>query len=359
MQYRIKNALIALLLLAQLVACKKDDIAPPVDRTTIPRTIGQFIQNNYDLSLLHAALVKTGLVDSLEQPSYGTFFAPDNKAFNTMGILTKADIERLNTDSLREALRGHLITQRLFVSQFPVQMGSQYITKSGRMMYVSVSKGSANAEDRYLAVNGAVVLFNTKRNIGLANGVVHMVTKLMQYHDGSVQDFLAADTSLTLFVTAMKRFNYWEGLKVNNPLTVYAPNNEAFAKKGITADSINRMDPAAFREDLFGIYHFNMTPKRIFSTDGWLIYGSVYGDQGIKYSKYSVGPQYNYSLWNNEESSGVNVALKNGIYWSPNADGITETYYEGHTTAHADHLTGNGIVHVVEDLFLYPENLRK
>lgn len=349
-----------LLLMGQLVACKKDDIAPPIDRTNLPRTIGQFIKNNYDLSLLHAALEKTNLLDSLEQPNYGTFFAPDNAAFNYIGIASKADVDRLNTDSLRKALRGHVISQRIFVSQFPVQMGSVYTTKTGSPLYLSVNGNSFNgAEERLASANGVLLLTKTKRNIALSNGVVHMIYKPMQYHAGTVQDYLAADTSLRLFVVAMKRFNYWDGFKTKNPLTIMAPNNAAFAKKGITADSINRMVPASFDSTLFGIYHFEWSPKRIFTTDAWLINGTIYGETGIKIGRYSLAPNYSFNSWNNTESSSVDMYTKNNGFWGPNSDGPSLTNYVGGTTRNADHLTDNGLVHVIDNLLLYPENLRK
>lgn len=346
----------AILLLA---GCKKDDIAPPIDRTTLPRTIGQFIQNNYDLSLFNAALVKTGLIDSLNQPNFGTVFAPDNAAFNYMGIASAAEINRMNTDSLRNVLKGYMITQRMFVTDFPVQSGTAITTRSGKIMYMGVSGGVPfnGTGNREVCVNGALVLKDNKRNIGLANGVVHTIKKLMNYHDGTVQDYLAADTSLSIFVAVMKRFNYWDGLKNNNPVTVFAPNNAAFAKKGITADSVTRMNPVSFREELFGIYHFNLTPKRIFTTDGFIISGSVYADGGLKIGKYSFQPNYGYNSWNQAEESYISMSMWQDALWYPNADGVSQVKYDGGDTHNADHLTSNGLVHVIDGLVLYPEKL--
>jgi uncharacterized surface protein with fasciclin (FAS1) repeats len=327
----------------------------------VPRTIGQFIDNNYTFTLLRAAIAKTNLADTLNRPNTGTFFAPDDRAFNYMGISTVEQIQKMNTDSLRQALLGYMIPQRLFVSEFPAQMGNAFTTKSGRTLYVSVNGYVfGSSENRQLCVNGVPVMTDAgiKRNIALGNGVVHILQRLIKDHDMTVQDYLAADTSLSTFVVAMKRFNYWDKLKTANPITVFAPNNKAFEKKGITADSINRMDPAAFKPELFGIYHFNLGTKRIFSSDGWLIKGTVYKDDGIMVGPYSFMPNYGFNSYLGIDENYIQIARMDSQFGS-NPDGINTTYYDGQTSVNSDHLTNNGIVHVIEDLLLYPEWLKK
>lgn len=349
-----------MLLLGQLVACRKDNIAPPIDRTLVPRTITQFVENNYDLTLLHAALKKANLLDTLQLPNVGTFFAPDAAAFNAHGIWSEKDLEAMNADSLREVLRGYIIPQRMFISQFPVQMGNVYTTRSGTTMYISVSASGngAGPDNRNLVINGGVVLDGSKRNISLGNGVVHMLKKMMNVHSGTVQDYLASNPELSIFTAAMKRFNYWEGLKNNNPITVFAPNNAAFEKLNITEQQINNINPAAFKEQLFAIYHFNMAPKRIFTSEGWLIEGTVYADGGVKYGNYSLTPNYGWSAYWGEDS-GIELYEWQGVRYGSVVGGNGSTVYKGSNTIDADHVTSNGVVHVIEDLFLFPEAMRK
>lgn len=349
-----------LLLLA--AGCKKDDIAPPIDRTTAPRSIGEFIQNNYDLSLLQAAIQKAGMGDSLNLPGTLTFFAPDNDAFNAMGIVSPADFDKMDTDSLRRMLNYHIISDRYFISGFPLQLENRYTTLAGDPLYVSVSESVSGqgAETRTVCVNGAYVSDGTKRNIALSNGVVHIIRKPLKYNRGTVQDFIVQDTSLALFATVMKRFSLWDSLKIKDPLTVFAPVNAVFLKYGLTADSIGRMSPAAYQGLAFGIYPLMLQARHIFSTDGWqILKGTVYAAGGIQIGNYSVAPNYTYNAYSNVETSGLNVYWYDQQNWVSNNAGPGVVNYKDQSVANADFLTGNGIVHKIDDLIFYPEAMKK
>lgn len=352
------------MLVISFTACKKDDIAPPIDRTTVPRTIAQFIQNNYNFSLLKAALDKAGLTDSLNAPNQGTFFALDNQAFNFSGISTIQEIERMDTDSLKEALKSYMIPQRYFISELPVQMGNEYLSKSGKKIFISISSASAwgGVEESDLTVNGVVVnpTAGIGRNISLSNGVIHVLRRATKSFNGSLQDFITKDTSLTIFAAAMKHFKFWDGLKNMNPITVFAPKNDAFEKRGISIDSIARMDVNGFDPALFGVYNFNLTPKRIFSTDGWLIYTTVYGDQGIKInSDYSFAPNYEYNFNTKSENWRIHLYKFEGGYWQGNNAGNSNTSYDGTLVKRVDYITDNGVIHVINDLVFYPQYFKK
>jgi uncharacterized surface protein with fasciclin (FAS1) repeats len=342
-------------------SCKKDDIEPPIDKTTLPRTMAAFIQNNYDLSLLNAALQKTGLADSLALPGSFTFFAPDNNAFAAIGIGSVAAINGMNTDSLRYQLRYHLLRHRYFVSSFPGQIGYSYPSATGQPMYVSTSNlYNQGAEARQVFVNGAMVYTGSKRNIALANGVIHLVSKPLQYNAGTVQDYITRDTSLSLFAAVMQRCHFWEGLKSNSKVTVFAPDNAAFRSYGLTQDSIARINPASYQDMAFGVYPLLLQPRHIFTTDSWQITSEQYGPNGIYFGNYAVTPEYQYNGNNNSESASVSVNyLDVSGFYQPNDKGPAQVNYKGGAARGADHLTDNGIVHVIDDLLFYPELLKK
>ncbi|MDR6567462.1 fasciclin domain-containing protein [Chitinophaga ginsengisegetis] len=347
------------LLLALVTGCRKDNLIPPIDRTTTPRAMGAFIENNYDLSILTAALKKTGLLDTLNQGGPFTFFAPDNAAFNRMGITGPGDVAKMDVDSLRFMLRYHIIRNRYFTATFPRQMDNRYLTLSGEEIYVSVVRANTITPDDDMFVNGALIFKESKRNIALANGVLHILAKPLKLSQGTVQDYIAADTSLTLFAAAMKQFNLWDGLKTNKPLTVFAPANSAFLKYGLTAEKIASMNPADYKAITFAIYPVEMRPMHIFSTDGYLLSGtSTVGDGGIKAGEYSIAPGYSYSSYYNEETSFISVLKKKAGNWYPNEDGPSgANYLNG--LANADHKCSNGIVHVIDDLFLNPDLMKQ
>ncbi|WP_167020644.1 fasciclin domain-containing protein [Chitinophaga sp. Cy-1792] len=346
--------------LCGLAACSKDNIQPPIDRTTQPRTMGVFIENNYDLSLLSTALKKTGLYDTLINNGPFTMFAPDNKAFGQLGIATTAQIDAMNTDSLREILKYHIIRNRNFTNMMPLQLDVKYPTLADKPLYVSmdITPVIFNPAERQIAVNGSLVGIGSKRDLALANGVIHIISKPFQLSDNTVQDFIAADTSLSLFQAAMQQFGMWNDLKSKPLLTVFVPNNEAFRKNDLTLEKIKAMKPAEYKPALFGIYTLNMRPLRIFSTDGVMVSKTnIYGSSvAVIDTVYGVSP--NFQGFTEITSANVAVMKLDQNFWSTNPDGVSSAnYYNG--LAGSDHLCENGVVHVVTDMFLRPEPLKR
>lgn len=357
----IKYKWAGILGLLLLAACSKDNLTPPTDKTTLPRNIGTFIENNYDLSLLSAALKKTGLLDTLNQAGAITLFAPDNAAFNRIGITTPEEIDRMDVDSLRFMLRYHMMRDRYFISTFPKQMDNKYTTLAGEKLYVSIDKVDQFIKsDIYTFVNGAFVMTGAKRNIALANGVIHILSRPLQFYKMTVQDYIAKDTSFSLFTAAMKQFGLWDDLKTKDPLTVYAPVNSAFEKYGITTAKIAAMKPAEYKPIVFSIYALQMRPMHIFSADGYIIGGTnVFGANVVFVDGgYGIAPSYLHNTNDNTEIAGLGMGQMYGLNWGPNPDGPSSIEYAG-DVLNTDHLCTNGIVHVISDLMLNPDLMKQ
>lgn len=360
----LKILFVALVLCLTGIGCKKDNLTAPVDITTVPRTIGAFIENNYDLSLLHSALVKTGLIDSLKQAGAYTLFAPDNAAFNTIGIASTADLDKMNTDSLRFILKYHVIRDRYFISSFPAQLDNKYTTLTGQQLYVSIGKDgvSPGTEGKFVFVNGSMIMPEEKRNIALANGVIHIIRRPLNYTQGSVQDYISKDTSLTVFAILMKKFGYWDGLKTQKSVTVYAPSNQAFANYLITADSAAKINTAKYKPLAFGVYTLQMQPLHVFSTDGYALAGNsgILPGNALVTDSFSVLPSYQYNFFAKIDETAIWLKTQVGYSdWINNVTGpATVNYYNGYVFG-ADRLAENGIVHVVDQLFINPSLMLK
>ncbi len=350
--------LFAILLLA---GCRKDNLTPPVDKTTTLRSMGDFVRNNYDFSLLAAALKKANLLDSLNQPGPFTFLAPDNKAFNDIGILQPEDFDKLNTDSLRFALKYHVLYGRTYISEFPLQMGSRLRTLAGANAIVSINNilflNSTPPENRNAFVNGSMIYKDARRNVPLLNGVVHVIRKPLRYEPVTVQEMLQADTSLSLFVQAMKQFKLWDGLGGKGPYTIFVPGNKVFRKYKLTADSISRMQPEKFDESAFGVYPLKLGPKMIFSTD-WAQLNSDMGDAStlVQLGRFQLKPSAYMNQWTLQDFSEISVnevGKYAGVY------GPRSVHFAGGLPIGADHTASNGVVHFIDDLLLYPQLLKK
>ncbi|MFB6456437.1 fasciclin domain-containing protein [Chitinophaga sp. Hz27] len=346
--------------LCGLAACSKDNIQPPIDRATQPRSLGVFIENNYDLSLLSAALKKTGLYDTLVSNNAYTLFAPDNQAFGQIGISTIAQIEAMNTDSLREILKYHILRNRYFTNMLPLQLDMKYTTLADKPLYISldITPLILNPSERQIAVNGSLMGIGAKRDVALANGVLHVIGRPFQLSSITVQEFIAADTSLSMFQAAMRQFGMWEDLKTKSPITVFVPNNDAFRKNGLTLEKITAMKPAEYKPATFSIYTLNMRSMRVFSTDGVMVSKTnVYGANiAVIDTVYGVSP--NFQGYSAITSANVAVMKLQSGFWAENSDGPSSVgYYNG--LAGSDHQCANGIAHIVTDLFLRPELMKR
>lgn len=347
--------------LLMMTGCKKDDLTPPRD-TAPARAMGEFIHNNYDLSLFAAALQKAGLLDSLNQPGPFTCFVPDNKAFNDIGITSPADFDAMDPESLRTMVKYHVFKDRKYISEFPLQMGNKYMTLAGAEMFVS-SSGNPGAtytlpDKRNVFVNGALVYPDSKRNVALSNGVVHVIRKPLNYRPGTIQEYLQADTSLSIFVTVMKRCKLWDGLKDKGPFTVFVPDNDAFRQYNITADSAARLDPDKYEAVAFNIYPLALKSKRIFSTD-WVQISGTYGpiSSMINVGNFAIKPYYEYNWYDNSENILIN--MMDVIQQNFSTNGPSTLHYRKGFAIGADQLTSNGLVHRIDDLLLDPATLRK
>ncbi len=330
------------------VSCKNDDLTLDNRQQAAVRPMGDFIKNNYDLSLLNAALEKTGLLDSLNGKGPFTMWAPDNAAFNGLGIARPDDFNSMDMDSLRSSLKYLVLLSRTYISNLPTQLDSKFISWSGQIEYVSVkSNNTPNADGFSVAVDGVMVDGDPKRNIPLQNGVMHLLDVMPKYFPGTLQDFLAKDTALSLFVDFMKKGNLWDSLKMTGPYTIFAPTNQAFLQYGLTADSIARMDASKYNPLAFSIYCLGMQPHHIFSSDVSMIGSNIYDGTAIQIGPYYVTPD-GYQPGTVYIARAIGLNFQDGPGSANGTDGDRGK----------DNLTDNGIVFHIDNILLYPDSLK-
>jgi uncharacterized surface protein with fasciclin (FAS1) repeats len=330
-----------LLILLLIAACKKTDLTVSQEHQSDIRPVGDFIRNNYDLSLLSAALQKTGLLDSLNGAGPFTIWTPDNKAFNGLGISRPEDFDSLDIDSLRYMMKYLIIPQRLYISDFPTQLDTRYATLSGGLQNVSVAALGNNADAFRIVVDGCTVYDAPKRNIALKNGVLHLLQTLPRYYpQKTIQDLLAADTSLSLFAALMKKSNQWDSLKLAGPYTVYAPVNSVFRRYGLTEDSIARLNVQRYKPLAFNIYTLSLKPHHLLSTDWGLAGGynaSIKLDGG-----YALAAGYYINVWAPGQRYGYHGP--GGVNYADGQQG-------------QNNMADNGVLFHISNVLLYPDSL--
>jgi uncharacterized surface protein with fasciclin (FAS1) repeats len=229
-------------------SCSTEDNA---GNTPAPNpNIAQIIAQDPSFSFLNAAVNKAGLASALTANDI-TVFAPDNLAFQRLGINDINAVNNLSVAQLREILTYHVISRRRPSTSFP---GSD-------------TARTANLQNIYLSngVNGKFVNGISLRQPDRqgSNGYIHVVDRLLTPPNAnkSIANVVANDTTFSFLLRAVIRLNLVSFFDSPNKLTVFAPNNQAFRNAGITNVDLV---PLATLES---ILRSHVLPTNYFSSD--------------------------------------------------------------------------------------------
>jgi transforming growth factor-beta-induced protein len=166
-------------------------------------------------SSLVAAVKKAGLVEALSAPGQLTVFAPTDTAFAAALQALGKTLDQLTAEDLKPILTYHVVASAVRSTDLkagPVKM------LSGISAFVSTSGGAK--------INGANVV---SADISASNGVIHVIDKVILPPNLVEAATLAGDFS-TLLGAATSAGLAETLSKADANLTVFAPNNAAFAK---------------------------------------------------------------------------------------------------------------------------------
>lgn len=340
-----------LFILPFIVSCKHDQLEVYEENINY-RPAGDFIRNNYDLSMFAAALEKTGLMQELNGPGPFTVLAPGNSAFYELGLQRPSDLDRLNRDSLRTMMRYHVLSRKLTSAEIPVKaVDARYKTLAdGKEIFVSNITTYANTGISYF--NGATA---SPVDVVVTNGTIHVLSKVMKYNEGTVRDWLAHRPEYSVFSAGLEKFGLWDLLAEEGPFTVFAPDNAAFEAAGIDADSISRMDTSMYYgHRLFGAY---IQRNRNFFISDFIVFRTNSNQYSLETVLY--GDPY-YLVVTPEEQYGT-PALKFTFWLRSKKDYpyISLPQVQGAASVKQDNLTDNGIIQPLTALAVTPADALK
>ncbi|UII80218.1 fasciclin domain-containing protein [Flagellimonas sp. CMM7] len=247
-------------------------------------TLVDIVVETEALSLLEAAVIKAGLVDTLNSEGPFTVFAPTDDAFVALlGILGDdyMSLEDFDTDDelalLKNILLYHVIPAKvleadLAAGEVPTAFTNNTLTvieKDGNFVIGDASDVDANI---------------TGTDIMASNGVAHTINKVLLPQ--AALDFVASlqlkniveiaieTEDLSLLVDALQAANAGlvETLSGAGPFTVFAPTNAAFVELlDILGDDFNSLADFDTQEEidlLIAILTYHVVPNiAAFSTD--------------------------------------------------------------------------------------------
>lgn len=346
------SLLVPILLFA---SCKHEDLTMVKPNENL-RPGADFIANNYEMTLFSAALKKLEYTEQLNAEGPFTFLVPTDQAFNDLGIYRPSDFNKMNIDSLKKVISYHILPIRLTLSDIPTNgVDIRYTTLEGSSLYASLASTAPGGGNPFneLYFCGAEV---ARKDVVLANGVLHVLNQVMKPNfEMTTQQWLAGRPDYTVFVAGLKKFNLWDQLSGSGPITVFAPDNQALERAGITMETLNGLDASKYKGNLlFGSYllydrHFFLSDAQVFSIINSNARFQYFLKNDTHFMEYMAGKSYpGFHM-----SYTLRLRTGNTI-----VDGVLREVTSA-LVGRNDNLCSNGLVHHLTEGLVRPEEAIK
>jgi uncharacterized surface protein with fasciclin (FAS1) repeats len=269
--------------------------------------------------MLNAALVRTGLNDTFQNPGDYTFFAPNNAAFNQYFTANGyASIEAVPIAELRTLLLYHVLNTTVTTAL----LSNGYVKTLGK-------DDEIESLDLFIEATTPVLLNGTTSVIDADNdadnGVVHIIDQVLELP--TIVTLIAANPEFSNLETALLQ----QGLDINlsntdgsmqDPFTVFAPTNAGFQ----ALIALNPMDGLTNLQDILDLT--NLTDILLYH---------VVGNERIRFGEinngYVVTPLFGGDYMINTTTGAQFI------------DGSTTTVS---ITAPTDVTAVNGVIHTID-----------
>ena len=207
---------------------------------------------------LVAAVKAAGLVETLQGKGPFTVFAPTDEAF---AKLPKGVLDGL--------LKPENKAQLAVLLTYHVVAGKVPSSDAVKLDFVPTVQGSALAlqveRDAHgkatLTIDGAKVV---KADIACSNGVIHVIDTVVMPRANIVETAQAAGTFNTLLAAA-KAAGLVEALSGEEPLTLFAPTDDAFAK--LPKGAVESLLKPENKQQLADLLKFHVVAGRVLAKD--------------------------------------------------------------------------------------------
>ena len=174
---------------------------------------------NPQFSTLVAAVKAAGLVETLQGEGPFTVLAPTNAAFNALGsgVVDALTMEK-NKDRLTGILTYHVV---------PAKALAKDVAEMNYLPTVNGQKLSVLAQGGSVSVGGARVI---RTDIECDNGVIHVIDSVLLPTDKNLLEVAEKAGRFSKLIAAAKAAGLAEAVTGEEPLTVFAPTDAAFAR---------------------------------------------------------------------------------------------------------------------------------
>ena len=178
-------------------------------------------------STLLSVATAAGIAGDLSTLSHITLFAPTDDAFAALPAATLAVLtDPANVELLKNVLLYHVVSGNQYASMLS---SGVYNTAAGARVPITVTDSGV-----WVNTQASVIQANL---IG-SNGVIHVVDNVI-LPPQMIGTTLERDGRFNTLVAALKAANLFSVLDAGDPLTIFAPTDEAFAK--LPAGTVNSL----------------------------------------------------------------------------------------------------------------------
>ena len=293
-------ALFLSLLVAGSVAAAGEQTSPEKDIVDTAVAAGSF-------KTLVAAVQAAGLVDALKGEGPLTVFAPTDEAFTklppgTVGSLLLPE----NKDTLIGILIYHVAPGRLTVAE---------VSKLDHIETLNGQRPKIQIQGESVMIDGATVI---AADIMASNGVIHVIDKVILPNRNDIMATAVNAGSFETLTAAFGAAGLVSTLRGQGPFTVFAPNDDAFAK--LPEGTVEHLLKQENKDELIAILTRHVVSGLVYSADARP--GSLETLHG----------------------SSLSVSTNGGDLLVDDARIIT-----------ADIAATNGVIHVIDSVILPPE----
>lgn len=203
---------------------------------------------------LVAAVKAAGLAETLQGKGPFTVFAPTDEAFaklpsGTVETLLKPE----NKSKLVAILTYHVVAGK--VGSTDVVKVKAAGTVNGQRVDVKVDGGQVSIDQAHVV----------KADIACSNGVIHVIDQVLLPTADKIPAVADVAGTFKTLLAAAKAAGLVPALSGDQPLTVFAPTDEAFAK--LPTGTVAELLKPENKEKLASILKYHVVAGRVFSTD--------------------------------------------------------------------------------------------
>lgn len=211
-----------------------------IDQVLIPDDAGDILEalERTETSQFLELITAAGLTEKLQNMNNFTMFLPNNDAFKALPPTVLNALSK-NANQLEHLIHYHLVPQNI---KFQDLMNDVHLPTLDGKNEILVKNYYSFPFSRY-SVKTVQCAPIVQSDVNSCGDTVHIVSKVLMPPSGDILHILKTNPEFTQLMMLIKNFDLEEMFKAQDPITFFAPTNEAFKSLSEAARNKLEKDP--------------------------------------------------------------------------------------------------------------------